>query len=52
MALDKRAGNAIEYGMSQHMHYKDIYHYAKSEVNKLADVLVFNPKYLKNNVTF
>lgn len=47
MALDKRAGNAIEYGMYQNMHYKDIYHYAKSEVNKLADVLVFNPKYLK-----
>lgn len=44
MALDKRAGNAISYGMSENMHYKDIYHYAKAEVNKLADVLVFRPK--------
>lgn len=44
MALDKRAGNAIAYGMSENMHYKDIYHYAKAEVNKLADVLVFRPK--------
>jgi len=44
MALDKRAGNAISYGMEQKMHYKDIYHYAKSEVNKLADVLIFKPK--------
>lgn len=43
MALDKRAGNAIEYGMKEKMHYKDIFHYAKAEVNKLADVLVFKP---------
>jgi Rha family phage regulatory protein len=44
MALDKRAGNAIAHVMSENMHYKDIYHYAKAEVNKLADVLVFRPK--------
>lgn len=43
MALDKRAGYAIEHGMKEKMHYKDIFHYAKSEVNKLADVLVFKP---------
>ncbi len=44
MALDKRAGSAIEHGMAEKMHYKDIFHYAKAEVNKLADVLVFRPK--------
>jgi len=44
MALDKRAGSAIEHGMAEKMHYKDIFHYAKAEVNKLADVLVFKPK--------
>jgi Rha family phage regulatory protein len=44
IALDKRAGSAIEHGMVEKMHYKDIFHYAKAEVNKLADVLVFNPK--------
>ena len=47
MALDKRAGSAIEYGMASQMHYKDIFHYAKAEVNKLADVLVFKPKLTK-----
>ncbi|MBK8807747.1 MAG: Rha family transcriptional regulator [Bacteroidales bacterium] len=47
MALDKRAGNAIANGMSENMHYKDIYHYAKAEVNKLADVLVFRPNLKK-----
>lgn len=47
MALDKRAGSAIEYGMANQMHYKDIFHYAKAEVNKLADVLVFKPKQIK-----
>lgn len=47
MALDKRAGHAIEYGMNEKWHYKDIFQYAKAEVNKLADVLVFNPKKLK-----
>lgn len=44
MALDKRAGSAIEHGMAEKMHYKDIFHYAKAEVNKLADVLVFKPR--------
>lgn len=29
--------------MAEKMHYKDIFHYAKAEVNKLADVLVFKP---------
>lgn len=47
MALDKRAGMAIEHGMDEKMHYKDIFHYAKAEVNKLADVLVFKPKLTK-----
>jgi Rha family phage regulatory protein len=44
IALDKRAANAIAHGMAENMHYKDIYHYAKDEVNKLADVLVFKPR--------
>lgn len=43
MALDKRAGSAIEHGMKEKWHYKDIFQYAKAEVNKLADVLVFRP---------
>lgn len=30
--------------IAEKMHYKDIFHYAKAEVNKLADVLVFRPK--------
>lgn len=47
MALDKRAGSAIKHGMEQKMHYKDIFHYAKAEVNKLADVLIFKPKQIK-----
>jgi hypothetical protein len=37
----------IKYGMEQKMHYKDIYHYAKEEVNKLADVLIFTPKKIR-----
>lgn len=47
MALDKRAGSAIEHGMAEKMHYKDVFAYAKAEVNKLADVLIFKPKSLK-----
>lgn len=47
MALDKRAGSAIEHGMKENMHYKDVFAYAKAEVNKLADVLIFKPKSLK-----
>lgn len=43
MALDKRAGSAIEHGMKEKWHYKDIFQYAKAEVNKLADVLIFRP---------
>jgi Rha family phage regulatory protein len=44
MALDKRAGSAIQHGMTSKMHYKDIFQYAKAEVNKLADVLIFKPQ--------
>ena len=47
MALDKRAGSAIEHGIKENWHYKDIFQYAKAEVNKLADVLIFKPKSLK-----
>ena len=44
MALDKRAGHAIQHGINSKMHYKDIFQYAKAEVNKLADVLIFKPQ--------
>jgi hypothetical protein len=37
----------IKNGMAQKMHYKDIFHYAKDEVNKLADVLIFKPKNIR-----
>lgn len=47
MSLDKRAENAIKFGMSEKMHYKDIFQYCKNEVNKLADVLIFKPKTIK-----
>lgn len=33
--------------MAENMHYKDVFAYAKAEVNKLADVLIFKPKSLK-----
>lgn len=46
MSLDKRAENAIKFGIEQKMHYKDIFQYCKDEVNRLADVLIFKPKTL------
>jgi Rha family phage regulatory protein len=44
--LDNRASEAIRYGMEVNMFYKDIYKYAKEEVNQLANSMKFRPRRL------
>lgn len=42
--VDNRARQAIADGLSRKLPYKEIYRYAKEEVNKLVDSLDFKPK--------
>jgi len=44
----KKLKQAIEFGMKEKLHYKQIYQIAKDEVNNLADSLNFNRKSLKH----
>lgn len=43
-SLDDRASKSIENWMKQWLHYKEIYIYAKEEVNQLANALDFKPR--------
>lgn len=42
--LEHRASEAIKFGMQEQMFYKDIYKYAKNEVNTLAASMKFKPE--------
>lgn len=45
-SLDDRASKSLENWMKQGLHYKEIYIYAKEEVNQLANALDFKPRLL------
>jgi Rha family phage regulatory protein len=47
--VDDRAAKAIQDGMNRKFPYKEIYIYAKEEVNKLVDSLQFRPKLTMEN---